>query len=89
MDKNNIFRIFGIERTEKPQSKFLAWIFDNDDWNKDIEISPIVKLLKICLERAKKQGNKEFSERNKRGDNLEDLLNQGSLIYSYNLSRFI
>ena len=75
MRKENFFNILGIERKEKAHSKFLEWIFKQKEWNKDIDLSPVVRLIRICLDRAEKQGKfAEFTECDDCEKSLKDFL---------------
>lgn len=74
------WEIINQARKEESHTKFLSWIFGNEDFNRDTNNGPIKKLIILLLKWAKKQGRSVFN-----ADLEKSIYNQELSIDSYSV----
>lgn len=74
------WEILKQSRKETSHTKFLAWLFDNKDFNADPNAGPIKKLIVLLLKWANRQENAVFDE-----ELAESIYSQNLSIISYNV----
>ena len=74
------WEIINQSRKETRHTQFLAWFFGNKDFNADLNIGPVKKLIVLLLKWANKQDSAEFDE-----ELANSIYSQSLSILSYNV----